>query len=131
MAKTIEEAFNIFIDRLIPTANERSKAASHRQTIYSKLDSTFGLYRMFESGSFKHGTSITGRSDVDYFVSLKTSQPTYASSTLNAVRDALKERFPYTRIYTLRGQQLSLSLAKATNELRSFLPMPISQPMMG
>lgn len=102
MAKAVDEAFNIFIDRLIPTANERSKAASHRQAIYSKLDSTFGLYRMFESGSFKHGTGITGKSDVDYFVSLKTTQPTYASSALTAVRNALKERFPYTFVHTSR-----------------------------
>jgi hypothetical protein len=102
MAKTVDEAFSIFIDRLIPTANERSKASSHRQTIYNKLDTKFGLYRMFESGSFKHGTGISGKSDVDYFVSLKTSKPTYASSTLSAVRDALKERFPYTYIHTSR-----------------------------
>lgn len=102
MAKTVDEAFNIFIDRLIPSESERSKAASHRQTIYNKLDSEFGLYRMFESGSFKHGTGISGKSDVDYFVSLKTPRPTYASSSLAAVRDALKERFPYTYIHTSR-----------------------------
>lgn len=102
MTKTVDEAFSIFIDRLIPTANERSKASSHRQTIHSKLDSAFGLYRMFESGSFKHGTGITGKSDVDYFVSLKTTRPTYASSTLSAIRDALRERFPYTYIHTSR-----------------------------
>ncbi|MDQ0212896.1 SMODS domain-containing nucleotidyltransferase [Arthrobacter bambusae] len=102
MAKTVDEAFSIFIDRLIPSATERSKAASHRQAIYDKLDNRFGLYRMFESGSFKHGTGISGKSDVDYFVSLKTTRPTYASSTLTAVRDALKERFPSTYIHTSR-----------------------------
>lgn len=55
---------------------------------------------MFESGSFKHGTGITGKSDVDYFVSLKSSKPIYGSSSLTAIRDALKERFPYTYIHT-------------------------------
>jgi hypothetical protein len=102
VAKTVDEAFNIFIDRLVPSANERSKAAAHRQTIYNRLDNKFGLYRMFESGSFKHGTGIAGKSDVDYFVSLKTTKPAYASSTLSAVRDALKERFPSTYIHTSR-----------------------------
>ncbi|MCW2539793.1 MAG: hypothetical protein JWN95_1518 [Frankiales bacterium] len=55
---------------------------------------------MFESGSFRHGTGVSGKSDVDYFVSLKSAKPIWSSSILSAVRDALKERYPTTYIHS-------------------------------
>ncbi|WP_156769319.1 nucleotidyltransferase [Nocardia sp. 852002-20019_SCH5090214] len=102
MATNPAEAFNTFIDRLVPTNANRSAAASHRSSLYSKLNSTYGLYRMFESGSFSHGTGVSGYSDVDYFASLKTDRPVYSSSILNSVRDTLKERYPNTVIQVRR-----------------------------
>lgn len=102
MASTAEEAFRVFNTWLTPGNAEREKAASHRQAIYDKLDNKYGLYRMFQSGSFKHGTGISGHSDVDYFASLKTNRPEYSYSILNSVRDTLKERFPNTDIHTSR-----------------------------
>ena len=102
MASTAADGFNQFLTRLTPSQSERSKAASHRQTVYDKLDSEFGLFRMFESGSFKHGTGVSGHSDVDYFVSLKSDRPVLSSSTLVAVREALQERFPSTYIHAAR-----------------------------
>jgi hypothetical protein len=102
MASSAEEAFREFNIKLIPSISEREKASSHRQAIYDKLESKYGLYRMFQSGSFKHGTGISGHSDVDYFVSLKSSRPLLSSSILNSVRDTLKERFPFTEIHVSR-----------------------------
>lgn len=57
---------------------------------------------MFESGSFKHGTGVSQHSDVDYFVSLKTSRPILSGSILASIRGALKERFPSTYIHVAR-----------------------------
>jgi hypothetical protein len=102
MANTAADGFKEFIDRLVPSSSERAKAASHRQTIYDKLDASFGLYRMFQTGSFKHGTGVSGYSDVDYFVSLKTERPSLSSSTLTAARDRLQQRFPSTYIRVAR-----------------------------
>lgn len=102
MARTLEQAFSEFNSRVTPTDTERNKASSHRQAIYDKLNNQYGLYRMFESGSFKHGTGISGHSDVDYFVSLKSTRPEHSYSILNSVRDTLKERFPYTHIHVAR-----------------------------
>lgn len=102
MAKTANDAFTQFNLKLIPSKLEREKASSHRQTIYDKLDSEFGLYRMFQSGSFKHGTGISGYSDVDYFVSLKPDQPNSSDTILNSVRVKLQERFPLTDIHVSR-----------------------------
>jgi len=89
MAKSVSEAFDVYLGWLTPTASDRSKASSHRVSIESKLEDTFGLYRMYESGSWKHGTGVRGYSDVDYFVSLKSSKPVYGSSALTSVNAAV------------------------------------------
>jgi hypothetical protein len=102
MASTVDQGFAVLLQWITPSAAERAKAASHRASISAKLEDKFGIYRMFESGSFKHGTGVSGHSDVDYFVSLESSKPSLSSSTLTAVRDALKERFPSTYIHASR-----------------------------
>jgi hypothetical protein len=75
MAKTAPEAFTRFLSRLTPNSSERDKSTTHRAGIEAKLEANFGLYQMFESGSFRHGTGVSGRSDVDYLVSLKSARP--------------------------------------------------------
>lgn len=102
MAGSVEQGFKVLLGWITPSEAERAKAASHRASIYSKLDDKFGLFRMFESGSFKHGTGVSGYSDVDYVASLKPDRPNLSSSTLAAVRDALKVRFPNTYIHVSR-----------------------------
>jgi hypothetical protein len=102
MARTVTEGFTTFLSRITPSEAERAKATTHRAQIEAKLDSKFGLYRMFESGSFRHGTGVSGRSDLDLFASLKATKPIYGSSALSSVRDALKDRFPSTYIHVAR-----------------------------
>ncbi len=102
MAKTAAEGFDTFLRWITPSDVERAKAATHRAGIEAKLEAKFGLYRMFESGSFRHGTGVSGHSDVDLFASLKSSKPLYGSNALSAVRDALKERFPSTYIHVAK-----------------------------
>lgn len=102
MAKTASEGFNQFLGWLTPSESERAKATSHRASIEAKLEQKFGLYKMFESGSFKHGTGVSSKSDVDLFASLKTTRPELANSTLTAVKSALQERFPSTYIHISR-----------------------------
>ena len=99
MAKNVNEAFSTYVKWLTPSAVERSKASSHRSSIEAKLEAKFGLYRMYESGSWKHGTGVAGHSDVDYFISLKSSKPVYGSSALSSVKAAMQERFPGTYIH--------------------------------
>lgn len=102
MASTAAEGFSTFIGWLTPSEADRAAAASHRQAIYDKLNATYGLYRMFQSGSFSHGTGVKGYSDVDYFVSLKSDRPQLSSSILNSVRSTLQERFPSTVVRVSR-----------------------------
>ena len=102
MASTAKAGFDQFLGRLTPTQAARDKASTHRAEIETKLDAKLGVFQMFESGSFRHGTGVSGKSDVDYFVSLKGVQPTNSVTTLVAVRDALKQRFPSTYIHVSR-----------------------------
>ncbi|BBZ30273.1 hypothetical protein MMAD_45680 [Mycolicibacterium madagascariense] len=102
MTKNIDEAFRLYLGWQTPSEAERTAAAGHRQAIYTKLNDTYGLHRMFETGSFKHGTGVSSYSDVDYFASLKSTKPQLSSSILTSVRDTLKERFPYTYIHVSR-----------------------------
>lgn len=102
MALTVAAAFTTYLSWCSPSATDRAKASSHRASIEAKLEAKFGLWRMYESGSWKHGTGVKGFSDVDYFVSLKSSKPVYGSSALIAVKEAMQERFPSTYIHTSR-----------------------------
>jgi hypothetical protein len=99
MAKTAAEGFTTFLGWLTPSESEREKASRHRTSIESKLKDKFGLHRMYESGSFRHGTGVSGKSDVDYIASLKSDRPMHGFSALSSVRAALLERFPTTPIY--------------------------------
>lgn len=99
MAKTVEEGFRIFHSRLTPTGVESDAAKEHRASIESCLRSNFGLTSLFRTGSFGNGTSISGFSDVDYFAVIPREYLSSNSSySLQKVRQALSDRFPYTDV---------------------------------
>src|SRR6266508_4336815 len=99
MAKTLDEAFRVFHSWLTPTAGETAAAKRHRASIEACLKSNFEITRFFRTGSFGNGTSIRGRSDVDYFASIPNRYLTQnCDSTLKKVWRALDDRFPDTGI---------------------------------
>jgi len=99
MAKTINEAFEIFHSRLTPTKTESENAKKHRMSIKACVEANFGLNRFFRTGSFGNGTSIAGYSDVDYFASIpRKNLKKNSFSTLTSLKDALDKRFPETGI---------------------------------
>ncbi len=99
MPRTVEEGFQNFLTKLIPTAAESAGASSHRASIKACLEANFGLKRFVRIGSFGNGTSISGHSDVDYLASIPTDQLTASSGySLIKVRNALDVRFPYTGV---------------------------------
>ena len=102
MGKTAAEGFDQFISRLTPTDAERAATSSHRAAILAKLQANYTLHRMFESGSFSHGTGVHGHSDVDYFVSLNQARPEHSFAILNSFRTTLLDQFPSTTIYVSR-----------------------------
>lgn len=55
------------------------------------------MKEMFETGSLRHGTGVSGWSDADYLVSLKGEKPA-STTALNNVKSALADRFKTTAI---------------------------------
>ncbi len=85
-----------------PSANQFDAAKNHRYSIEERLDADFGVYRIFEIGSLRHGTGVWLHSDADYLVSLKDSRPTSSTTMLQRVRTSLLGRFPSTTITVRR-----------------------------
>lgn len=99
MPRTVDEGFRDFLTRLTPTQTESEAAKKHRASIEDCLKTNFGLLRLFRTGSFGNGTSISGYSDVDYFASIPTEKLKRDSSTsLSNIRDVLDARFPNTGV---------------------------------
>ncbi len=100
MPKTVDDAFTMFLGWLTPSETESAKAVSHRASIEACLKSNFAMTNFFRAGSFGHGTSVSGISDVDYFAVIPLANlKEDSSSTLRQVKEALKLRFPSTEIY--------------------------------
>jgi len=74
MPRTVDEGFRDFLPKLTPSETETAAAASHRNSIETRLKLDFDLKRFFRIGSFGNGTSISGYSDVDYLASIPTDK---------------------------------------------------------
>ncbi|RYZ88649.1 MAG: nucleotidyltransferase [Proteobacteria bacterium] len=100
MPRMIDQAFEELLAKLTPSTFESTAAASHRNSILTRLQQDFGsVRRFFRIGSFGNGTSISGYSDVDYLACLPTNQLGESSNyTLTKVRNALDNRFPSTGV---------------------------------
>ena len=99
MPRTIEQSFIDFHDKIKTSAAEAAATVSHRASIKTCLENSFGLNRFVRIGSFGNGTNVSGYSDVDYLACLPTSSLKQSSTyTLNLVRNALDIRFPNTGV---------------------------------
>lgn len=102
MTRTVEQAFQVFLERLTPLESERRAAASHRQTVEGALKMAMPVRLFRETGSFHHGTGVRGYSDVDLMVSIGHDRPASSDTALGWVRAALQARFSSTRIRVSR-----------------------------
>lgn len=99
MSKNVNEAFDILIDRLKHSEVESSSATTHRGSIESRLKADFEMTRMFRSGSYGHGTSLSVISDIDYFAVIPPKKLWKDSSySLSTVKYSLSARFPNTGV---------------------------------
>lgn len=102
MARTVNEGFEEFLTRLVPTKAQREAGASHRATVRAALEDRLEVSSFFETGSFSHGTGVRGHSDIDALVSLKGGKPESSYTALTWVKDALSARFPLTVVQIRR-----------------------------
>ncbi|UOY01635.1 SMODS domain-containing nucleotidyltransferase [Blastococcus sp. PRF04-17] len=79
-----------YAQSLAPPPYDRATASRRRAPIEGALGrSTLRVTRMFESGSWSHGTAIKAKSDVDYMAAATGTRPTYPSSALATARTAI------------------------------------------
>ncbi len=86
---TGRSALASIIRAMTPDEEARSTAAGHRASIESWLEQDLKIIRMRETGSWHHGTAISGSSDVDYFVTMPGTRPTDSWTALETVRASL------------------------------------------
>jgi predicted nucleotidyltransferase len=101
MARTVNEGFEEFLRRLVPTEAQRNAGVSHRASVRAALEAKLSVINFYETGSFSHGTGVRNYSDIDALVSLKNAKPDSSYTALNWVKDALSARFSRT-VVTIR-----------------------------
>ena len=106
MALTVNEGFEAFIKRLVPTDAQREAGVGHRASVKSALEAKLDVCSFFETGSFTHGTGVRGFSDIDALVSIGNSKPESSYTALNWVKDALEKRFPSTSVAIRRPAEI-------------------------
>src|ERR1039458_4667529 len=98
MARTVNQGFETFLERLIPMPAQRTAGSSHRATVKAALEAKLTVNTFFETGSFSHGTGVRGFSDIDALVSIGNAKPASSYTALTWVKDALEKRFPNTPV---------------------------------
>lgn len=122
IAKTVEEGFREFHNRLTPTLTESEAAKRHRASIRDCLVSNFGMTNFFRTGSFGNATSIRGYSDVDYFAVIPTGNLNQNSSTtLRKMRNVLDARFPNTGV-SVRTPAVRVPFGRDASESTEVVP---------
>lgn len=86
------KALTTYMKSLVPDQVDRQKVSARRSRVETALKQAgLDLIRMYESGSFSHGTGIAKKSDVDYMAWLSIDDQTQRPSTiLRKMRDALE-----------------------------------------
>lgn len=97
MARTVNQGFEVFLERLTPTKAQREAGAGHRASVKAALEARLDVKSFRETGSFSHGTGIRGRSDIDALVGLG-NKPDSSYTALTRVKEALEKRFPLTPV---------------------------------
>lgn len=97
MAKSIEDGFQEFLKRLAPLPSEYKKSISHKKSVKSCLEKSFGCTHFFETGSFGNKTGVKHFSDTDYFaVCASFNLRKNSSNVLREVKEALQYTFHKT-----------------------------------
>ena len=98
MKRSVEQGFDVFLQRLTPLASQREAAAKHRASIETSLKAAMPVTLFRETGSFNHGTGVRDHSDVDMLVSVNKARPGSSDTALTWVKNALTTSFPYTTV---------------------------------
>jgi hypothetical protein len=124
MPLTVEDAFDQFLPTLTTSQRETQSAASHRASIEARLKADFLLTTMFRTGSFGGGTNVRGYSDVDYFAVIPANKlKQNSSSTLTALAEEMRSRFPLTPNIRVNGPGVQIPFGDEGAERVEIIPV--------
>jgi predicted nucleotidyltransferase len=98
-------SFSKLLDRIQPSVTELKKEISHFDSVRARMSEAFTVKKFLEVGSFKRGTSISGKSDIDLFVVVSRDDVKWGSGTkssttvLNKVKEEMTARFRNTSVH--------------------------------
>jgi tRNA nucleotidyltransferase (CCA-adding enzyme) len=123
MARTVDEAFELLLNWLSPSAAERAQASSHRGSLEQAIKNAYGSSSyLLQSGSYGHGTSISRFSDADYFAVVPSSSlADNSNNALQRMRTVLKDRFPSTEV-TVRSPAVVVHFGTSGSERTEIIP---------
>lgn len=99
-----------FVRSLTPAALDRTTVSERREILERTLQAKTSFSSLFESGSWSHGTSVSGHSDVDYMAHAPASaRPTRPSSALRVLSDAVSGSH-----WSISGLRISSPAVKVT-----------------
>lgn len=90
----INQHFTELLSKLTPSSAENSSYAAHRTSIKSALSSSFNVSYTMETGSFRSGTGVRYKTDLDILVSIPLAyQSNNSYNMLVTLKSALQGRF--------------------------------------
>ncbi|MGA6119580.1 hypothetical protein [Sphingobacterium anhuiense] len=123
MAKTLQEAFVIFISWLQPLNSEHNKAISHKQSVKNCMEKNFDCSQLLETGSFGNGTGVRHFSDTDYFAICPNNKFLNDSTlTLRKVKEALQYTFWNTEGIEVSSPAVKIPFGSYASETLELTP---------
>lgn len=116
-----------------PSADQRHSASRHRNDVETHLRRDLGVFRIFETGSWSHGTAVAPWSDVDYFASMPGTRPLASHEDLERLRISLANHFrsntvrlsrPVVQVWFEGGPTVEITPAHITSDDDYFIPDP-------
>lgn len=85
-----DPTLDVFASSLTPAPFDRTTVSNRRKIIEDNVTAKTSSVGICESGSWTHGTSIKGHSDVDYMSLIpESARPVLPSTALSRLRDAI------------------------------------------
>lgn len=123
MAKTVEEGFELFLKRLIPTTTEHKKVIKHKKTVHRCLKNKLKCKKFFDIGSYGNGTGIRHHSDTDYFAVLPSQMLHFNSSmALRETKEALQSTFFNTNKIEVKTPVIKVPFGQYASETMEIIP---------
>lgn len=102
MARTVEEAFLVFLNWLTPRPAARMAVSLLRNQVFDRLGDKLDISKMLEVGSLAQGTDIQTFSGGDYLVQLRGRRPLTPDSLLRGIERSLSSLYPAAQVRQTR-----------------------------